>query len=238
MVSPLLAIRCRADLLQGVVDVANYYSTLWSNNLMDTDKGLMLFYESCVQAGPSACPIYEPTAEAVASRVDRLMEKIKKQPMGISDKGEYGILTYAAMRATLFLGLYKPYALLPTFAKLFADIERGDGSSLLRFYSQLQEKLQCDCPSTPPGLPYKPREEAGMAVACTDGDPVNDTLSEMREYFERLAETSSFGELWTIRLNCLWVFKRCVPLPRANLDIGPGITRSRRSGDLTVRVYP
>lgn len=54
---------------------------LWSNNLRDTDAALFDIYQACVHASPKECSMYEENAELIADRVEKLLAKIKAEPI-------------------------------------------------------------------------------------------------------------------------------------------------------------
>ncbi|KAL4251257.1 Serine protease/Carboxylesterase S33, partial [Pleurotus pulmonarius] len=86
--------------LDGVVDSENYFATLWSNNLLDTDKTLQTFFDSCFEAGPIACPFYEPSPAAISRKLDDLTHHIFLNPVPVQTNISYGLVDYARLRLT------------------------------------------------------------------------------------------------------------------------------------------
>jgi hypothetical protein len=56
--------------IDGVVDVNNYYTGEWYLDLDNTDAVLLSFFKFCHQAGLSKCPLYGLTVPNIQKRVD------------------------------------------------------------------------------------------------------------------------------------------------------------------------
>ncbi|KAF9457254.1 TAP-like protein-domain-containing protein [Collybia nuda] len=187
-------------IIDGVVDVENYYATLWTNNLLDTDKTMQSFFEGCVAAGPDDCPFYAPTAEDISRNLTNLYDAVRRKPVPVRTKLSYGLVDYNRLRTTIFTTLYKPFATFATLARGLADLAAGDG----RILFELTETppFQCACDD---GLPdVGVTGEAQAAILCNDGADISDSLEDFQKYFKHLTHKSSWGELWsTIRANCI-----------------------------------
>lgn len=189
------------------------FVALWSNNLRDTDKGLQMFAQACVEAGPYDCAIYEPTAAQVQTRIRNLFDKLKANPVPVLThlpgySVPYGVIDYKIAKTALFLFLYSPYttAVLgaPRLAAAYRYLENGEGAALWSHMNTLAETFSCDCPV--PGQPTPPSiatPDAAQAIMCGDGDPVMDTVEDLESHLEALSKDSEFWDMWPTRGMCM-----------------------------------
>lgn len=182
---------------------------LWSNNLRDTDAALEDFYQSCALAGPKKCAIHENTAAGVKKRVDRLLDKLRTEPVSFHEpigpgESRHNIVDYSMTREVMLAVLYSIHSLGTYLADALAALERSDGSLIYAasgHHVVFDSLLMCQCP---PGAPRLVAAQADVlaAIACGDTDGRNETVSDLRTVYEELAQTSSFGELWLPRTVC------------------------------------
>lgn len=209
----------RSTLSERIVILSNLLSllleALWSNNLLDTDTGLQWFFEACVEAGPERCGLYESSAEKVKARLEALFARLKVRPIAVSKHAAtdlysiglpYGLVDYALVRWLVFRFLYTPYARLNVTANFASSLsfwlneaEKGNGEPI--WTAVKENQLQCRCSEPMPESNHV--ADAGIAILCGDGEKVEDTVEELEEHQARLAQESSFGELWTIRAVCV-----------------------------------
>lgn len=157
------------------------------------------FYTYCSQAGPLRCAFHTgKTPNDISARLSALLAKIKRQPLPVPDGAE--IITYSDVKTMIFSSLYKPLYTFPKVAKVLADIEKGDGKSMVEYQ---KEKFECVCepgkePLSDPGF------DSGWAIACSDGEVVEDTLEDVHEYLGVLLKQSeTMGGRWaSIRIGC------------------------------------
>jgi len=110
------------------------------------------------------------------------------------------VLEYGDLRAVVFAALFSPWATYPWLAQVLAKLAVGDGSIL--FQGDVPPPYQCSCDSSEEH--YNNSKEAQIAILCNDGDDVPGDLKSAQEYFDKLAEASSWAELWgRIRLACV-----------------------------------
>ncbi|KAG9219624.1 hypothetical protein CCMSSC00406_0006054 [Pleurotus cornucopiae] len=184
--------------LDGVVDSENYFATLWSNNLLDTDKTLQTFFDGCFEAGPIACPFYEPSPQAISRKLDDLTHHIFLNPVPVQTNISYGLVDYTLLRLTIFQSLYTPYAAFPLLGRALADLADGDGTLLYQFFEQPPFDCSCEAPA-----PLQPIRDGQTTILCTDGEEVRDTVKELRPFVDNLVGLSQWGEVWaTIRIGC------------------------------------
>jgi hypothetical protein len=188
----------------------------WNNSLRTTDAGWRLFIDSCVAAGPDNCELYDLTTDKILDRLEKLYAALKARPIPITPLGsstdvglDYGVLDYGIVRRVIFRFLFKPFAPGPlnatALAGALATAEKGDGRPMWTLYhkSLQQPALDCQCGvPPPPRRPFSTGTEANLAVACSEGDVVADSLAELHTHFERMAKMSSFAELWHRRIEC------------------------------------
>jgi hypothetical protein len=179
-----------------------------------------MVYESCAEAGPEACALYAPDAAGVKVRADAIFAKLKKGPLPVlpaknathtSNGANYGLVDYAMARGLVFKFLYSPYGKKGMNAALvvsaLAAVEKGDGRPLWDLASVYRTKdFKCECDKDKDTEPQAQlREESALAIACSDGDVVDDSIVELQAHYEDMAKMSGFAELWDLRINCAFV---------------------------------
>lgn len=169
------------------------------------DKGLQSVFEEC-STSPEDCPLHEPTADLVKKRLEKIIDSLEQNPVPVKNGDDIGIITKKQAQLLLFQTMYSPYqAIKPFFAALRA-LESGDG---LLFHQMSGEKLAmkipCDC-----GSFHDPEfggVEAGNAIKCVDGEPIDESPEGLQRHFEKLANVSYFGAIWSeIKMECVYVF--------------------------------
>ncbi|KAL4259934.1 Serine protease/Carboxylesterase S33 [Pleurotus pulmonarius] len=184
--------------LDGVVDAENYFATLWSNNLLDTDKTLQSFFDGCFEGGPDLCPFYESSPQAISQKLDDLTHTIFLRPVPVQTKFSYGLVDYERLRITIFQTLYSPYEAFPRLAQGLADLMHGNGTVLYQILEQPVFDCACGAPAPLMSIP-----DGGRAIMCTDGAEVRDTVDELEPYVQGLLRDSQWGEVWaSIRIGC------------------------------------
>ena len=170
----------------------------------------MDIYQACAKAGPSRCPIYERTASLVKARVDKLLDRLKSEPVAFynstSTESAYDVVDYGLVKTAIFRTLYVTHNFGANLTSAIAALERGDASQFYAVADRriLDQLLQCNCPV--PGEPSPPFDrgfDITAAIAC--GDAVEDRgedLREVREAYEEMARMSSFADNWPMRAWC------------------------------------
>ncbi|KAF7433702.1 hypothetical protein PC9H_005665 [Pleurotus ostreatus] len=175
--------------LDGVVDAEDYYATLWSKNLLDADKTLQIFFDDCFKGGPDLCPFYEPSPQAISRKLDDLTRATFLRPVPVLTGISYGLVDYARLQMSIFQSLWSPYALFPQLAQGLADLINGNGTTLYQIMEQPLFDCSCGTP-TPPTI----IADGGIAISCTDGQEVRDTVDELELYLQGLLRDSQWGE--------------------------------------------
>jgi pimeloyl-ACP methyl ester carboxylesterase len=195
--------RVERVVVDGIVDLRDYYAGRWEHNLQDMDRVVGKFFEGCVDAGPERCGLFEPTPSEVEARVERLLAKVKAEPVPVlRDNGEPDWVTDGDARTAIFEAVYKPIERFPAAADALAALEKGDG----RLVVGMLRAPSFTCPSSPSSpSPPNTGSEAAMAISCQDGAAGRfASVHEFEEYLGLLRNQSSWAAVnWaTIRLTC------------------------------------
>ncbi|KZV89518.1 hypothetical protein EXIGLDRAFT_721388 [Exidia glandulosa HHB12029] len=182
-----------------VVDLENYYSGAWDNNLMDTDKALAIVLDSC--AASSTCPLHEATGKLVSKRLDAILARLKTDPIPVRTSGSnYGMVDFSLARILLFLGLTEPVGAYPLIFAALAEVEKGDGDLLYAMSGVKPSSWRCEC-GRGEELALFPAVTLA-AVACSDADLVREDLDQLKQHYANMARLSSFAEYWRIHVYC------------------------------------
>ncbi|KAF7340406.1 AB hydrolase-1 domain-containing protein [Mycena venus] len=161
--------------IDGIMDWEAWYSSDLTGSLMDTDKTLQTFFDGCVSAGPSACAFYAPTASQIASNLASLADSIRAQPFP---------------RPHLPLARHGRLQLL---SQLHLRLSEGNATGV--YTANQTPDFECDCTSD--AAPFTANIfESQIATACGDGPVVNDSITELREFYTNQAKVSSFADIW------------------------------------------
>jgi hypothetical protein len=175
----------------------------WSTNLRETDKGLELAFQQCVES-KDECPLYEPTVEAVKQRYFRLLSKIEENPIQINIDGDYAVIRRSHIHQAMFFILYNPYTTMKLFFSALRGLEDGDNMLLWQLFKWTLPRANCRCGSKatlPIGGP-----ESGTSVRCTDAEFSTSDHKTLRRHFEELANISQFGDIFSaLRMDCAYV---------------------------------
>jgi hypothetical protein len=94
-----------------------------------------------------------------------------------------------------------------SLATALAALERGDGAPLWAARDDPQQTNTCAGPDA--GAEQQAQfafgGEATLAIGCSDGAPVLDSLDELQEWYEGNAKLSSFADVWPYRVLCAYV---------------------------------
>jgi len=181
--------------LDGVVDIEDYYASDWGNGIRDTDKSLQVFFNQCAASSPEDCPFWSSTSEDISIRLDHLYNSLRDKPMPIATQSGYGydILDYSQLRRAVFTSLYAPYQLFPYLADGLKDLEAGNGTKILNM-ARIPRKIECKCDG---GGPVLNPPDATTAIACGDGRELSDTPEELYKRYQRmLQEFGTFADVW------------------------------------------
>lgn len=168
--------------------------------MIDTDKGAYRFFSACSTAGPTKCPLYESTPEAVHARVNRILESVRQHPIyarSASTPSSYGFVDYSRVKIAIFTALYSPFKLLPTLAKALAALEGGDGSLLL----DLRKPDHVSCPKctrqdsvASSMFSYTGDESVQLSILCGESELTQNSPEDIWKTYEDMSELSEFAD--------------------------------------------
>ncbi|KAF9029165.1 hypothetical protein BDZ89DRAFT_1038704 [Hymenopellis radicata] len=192
-------------IIDGVCDSDDYYATLWSKNLVDSEKTLQGFFDGCYEAGPQRCSFYAPSPDAISANLTALYNRLRTAAVPVKTDSGYGVVDYRRLRRAVFSSLYTPYAKFPLLADALSELARGSGNLL---YNMTREpEVKCSCPD--PSNELASVNEATMFVACNDGTPVPNNLTETKEYYAEISSQYDFGSLWAgLRIGCSTIYRK------------------------------
>ncbi|KAJ7250174.1 Alpha/Beta hydrolase protein [Mycena haematopus] len=183
-------------IIDGVFEMPSYFNSNTTSMMVDVDSSLESFFEGCNQAGPEICPFYEATAAEISVKLDALTASVKEKPFAVLTPGSYGIMDFDFLRNTILDALFDPYDPNNGFVSLgqsLASLAEGNATS---FYDMnAVPTFECQASTTPF---HENNLEAYMTIACGDALPVNDTLTELQEYWVSGLKMSSFSDLLSI----------------------------------------
>ncbi|KAA8911418.1 Alpha/Beta hydrolase protein [Sphaerosporella brunnea] len=181
--------------LDGVVDMDDYYIGGWRTNLQDADGVIESFFTYCAKT--SACPLHAETLSAIKSRVTRLLEATQEPVPVLGDKAPDWI-SDADIRTLFFWSLYNPIQRFPLAAAALAALEAGDAAKVADL---IHPPFSCEC-----ALDLRPNtgSEADFNILCQDGAGNDATLTQFAEYVKELQQQSALiGGNWAkIQMAC------------------------------------
>ncbi|KAJ7182770.1 TAP-like protein-domain-containing protein [Mycena crocata] len=186
-------------IIDGVVDAENYFDTLWSNNLLDADKALQIFFDRCVAAGPKGCAFYAPTSEAISQNLTTLYDSVRVRPVPVKTASGYGVIDYNSLRLIVLSSLYWPLTMFGPLAQILAGVARGDGAPLMDILKP--SPFQCSC--DPSEHRFDSIQDSQTAIICNDGRLVPSGFDEAEQHYNNMVKTSSLGSIWAnVRISC------------------------------------
>ncbi|KAI1778942.1 TAP-like protein-domain-containing protein [Hypoxylon cercidicola] len=192
-------------LLEGVVDIHDYYGGLWEKNLQDTQEDYDTFFTSCFEGG-SACALHRPGDTSpgdIRQRFDAFLNQLQTSPAQHVAGSSIDEITRQDAINLVFQALYQPMLYFPTVAAVFADAMAGN-FSLLYASLNLPRSAASYCPSSLPRS-YTWSQDALLSVACGDAPlrPDADTAGFVDYVAELQAQSPDFAAGWTqVRLGC------------------------------------
>lgn len=195
-------------ILDGVVDIHDYMEGRWLRNLLDTEKIIDYFYDSCFEA-TDGCPLWQPEDKSsadITTRIDRLISQADAEPVAIVPNDgtlNIRIVTGNDIRNTFTTPLYKPLpALFDRLALALAEALKGNYSLI---GGEDPPRLQDAC-----GANVTVDGDAQTAISCGDArytysdKPHGHGLSYWKDYLGKLKEESStVGAYWSsIAVRC------------------------------------
>lgn len=192
-------------ILDGVVDADDYHRAKWLTGLHDTDQIIAKWGEYCFEA-KEACPLYEPDHKLPALFFAKLASGIAKfldNPIPLDTKRGPAFIEYDDVMDLLGMALYGPYRYAETFARLFAELSKGNGSSLSAWKAKntqpvtLTETCEREGPFSESCL--QSTRWIHAAVVCADADDITDhTKDDFKAYLAKMQrESDAMGSAWS-----------------------------------------
>jgi pimeloyl-ACP methyl ester carboxylesterase len=170
--------RVHRMVLDGVLDLANYYSANQNPELDigDVDKALDSFFSSCHQAGKKRCPLWSDSVEKIKERFYEADQRIFRKPIPVPG---YGLLKWPIWRAGVYTALYQPARGFPILAAGLLEILTGKAGPALTAYLQIVESAETSSNDwlvdSKTGLRNSPN--AGTFIECSDSGALSGQLS-------------------------------------------------------------
>ena len=192
-------------ILDGVVDADDYIQTLWTDNLDDTEKVVQALYKTCARAGPTLCPLAQPssTPADIESRIADLLASLYHNPLPVPGPTPE-VISYSDVKQLIFQSLYGPIATFPTLTHLLAALARRDGSALRPLLAPIHS-YSCPRGNASRDIPDMQQEVAQWSIVCADGAEQSFlTPASFDTYWRALdAKSPSTGAIWArIRMRC------------------------------------
>lgn len=177
-------------ILDGQLDLADWYAGTLKTNVIDQDKIVEQFFQYCYKAGPEKCVFYADSPEKIEQRARDLVETIRREPISVSDRSVVDrpiIITYEVMRFLFLNAMYDPVSQWSAFAQDLLNLEMRNGSSTAHLAEAFHGPFQ------------------GATVLCADaGGRYNLSTPELfSQHVEVMKSRSNWtGEAWLHPVEC------------------------------------
>ncbi|KAK1235214.1 hypothetical protein PQX77_001569 [Marasmius sp. AFHP31] len=172
-------------IIDGVVEIEDYYRMRWINIAEDADKTLQWFFQSCKDAGPQSCAFYEDSAEAMNTKLQGIYARLNEDPIPVRGNLSYGVIDYGILRAVTINMLYGPFAFWRRFAEALQALTEGDGSLL---WGILHDVPIVECECDPDEYAFENNPESINAYNCNDGDAVPPGVEAARAHYQEAVQ--------------------------------------------------
>ncbi|KAF1850512.1 alpha/beta-hydrolase [Cucurbitaria berberidis CBS 394.84] len=74
-------------IIDGVMDLEDYYNGGWEKSIVDSDEAARSFFKRCFEAGPGLCEFHQnaTSGEQIEQRYLNLLDALKESPIGLGD---------------------------------------------------------------------------------------------------------------------------------------------------------
>ncbi|KAL0059019.1 hypothetical protein AAF712_014257 [Marasmius tenuissimus] len=173
-------------IIDGVVELRDYYRTNWLSFTEDTDKTLQWFLQSCKDAGPQSCAFYEESTDAMNNKLQEVYKRLNKDPIPARTNESYGVIDYGFLHPVVNAGMYSP-AIWPILAQGLQDLTEGDGSVLWSLFGRPLFECGCD----PNEHTLESNLDSMVAYICNDGDAVPLEVDAARAHYKEAVQLYS-----------------------------------------------
>ena len=205
--------RVRAMALDGLVDpriVIRGAEARFANTVVAMDRGLSWFDSACQRAGSARCAL--AGRDDVASRVARLLARVRRAPIPAPTASPPGALSYGDLSVDLFGSLTNPAA-WPQLAEDLKQAANGDGSALATQARTVLVGTRSEASDAP------------AAITCTDS-PARQGPDAWPHVLARLTRVSQVGGPFIGWGN--WAPCASWPARNANRYLGPWNRTTKR----------
>ncbi len=153
---------------------------------------MQTFFDSCFNAGPSGCAFYASSPKTISQNLAKLYDITKSRPIPVflPNTSSYGVVDYDFLRNSIFYALYFPYLTFPPMADALAELSKGNAVPIWELGSFI-ESFRGDF------------SDSEIAITCNDGNLIPGTLEDAEGYYNALAKTSDWADVWADnRLAC------------------------------------
>lgn len=208
-------------ILDGVVDVQDYYEGKWESNLEDADAAVESFFKYCYEGGEEACVFWEDSPEAIKDRFYAVIDDLEKNPVIVTNTSvvEFPtIVTITDFYSALVSVPYSPSVYFPYLAQILLELEKGDGSTLAAFSGEGARIDQCSNETNVNVGQIEPR----YYIACNDANNRFNlsTFDAWKDHVDLLVDESKLlGESWAAgtSVNCRNLY---VDTPKSQIFTG------------------
>jgi pimeloyl-ACP methyl ester carboxylesterase len=193
-------------ILDGVVDADHYVAPVWMDSIRDADTIFNSFPGYCHEA-KGACAIYRAGDEIkdVEERFFGILDDLKDNPILLTDPTSKTpvIITYSDIRRICFSILYAPTYGFYSLAIIMDFILKGELQWIAQIFS-IAFPFEIFPVCGEPGPAWMYPNEAQSSIMCSDKRyPLNETVPNLKEMFEKMSNISSFADVWlTGMLGC------------------------------------
>lgn len=190
-------------LVDGVVDYENYASGNWSDNLLDTERTMDLFYFHCARVGFPQCVLANENGPSepkdIKNRTDSIIQSLYHNPLSVYQP-RADTLSYSEVRSLIFSALYNPIFAFPVLAQLLLAIEQKNEPFLAPLLDAFHPSA---CAAENANIMAR---DAQVAIMCSDGESQSYMTRAAFQNFSRAlaAQSPSSGSAWsTLRMGCV-----------------------------------
>ncbi|KZV71961.1 hypothetical protein PENSPDRAFT_576805, partial [Peniophora sp. CONT] len=180
-------------ILDGVFDAEAYYAGNYTASMLDTDAALDTFFQTCYEAGPDRCAVYDSSPTRISDNFDAFHEQLKTSPLPVfNNETSYGILDYTTARHFARVMLYTPFSSFPAYAEALALAQKGNGSALYAL-AGTPNSFTCNCANaTNPDNSV----DALIAITCNDAVMPDMTIADWEQYYAAAAHVSKLSDVY------------------------------------------
>ncbi len=175
-----------------------------TSDLLDSDKTLQAFFDSCHAAGPTRCAFYADSASQIQANLQKLYDSVRASPIPVYDasSGTYAVIDANLLKIFVFVSMYFPHIYFPLLAQGLAELQVGNVSTFSAFLTGDASVYECNTGTNPP---YANVQETFTAVNCGDAVEVGGSAADLTAYWDSFKVKSSFADSWMYqRVGCVY----------------------------------